>query len=352
MYLYLFNFFEDPEWIKAATTRRNERHQRAMLWFQTFFETCGDQIPNSPGHIHLDLTTKESIYKLYEHDMWMEYYPSHCMDQYSSSYRNFDDLELVTFEVWKNMWRFHFPDCKIRRYKQVTGKCWTCYAINSGRTKAGVGQLGVLYKKLFAMHRGGLFMLERKEYKRRVHKAISPENRGKVSIFKTVIVDKVLTLCVLNKVLSFIIDGMDQNHCRIPQTGPDLAYPGEPVTQHITGVLEHGVGLFVYRNFDNLSKGSNLTIYCILSQIERFFNEHEKFPEEIYIQLDGGSENADRCVLGFLELIVARRMAKKVYFTRLPVGHTHEDIDACFGYISIYIVLYTMYYILDYHLSF
>jgi hypothetical protein len=151
-----------------------------MLWFETFFKTCGDQVPNMPGHVHLDLMTKESIYKIYEHDMWMEYYPKHCMDQFSSSYRNFDDLEIVSFESWKSIWLYNFPHCKIRRYKNVTGKCWTCYAINSRRAKAGSGHLGVAYKKLFAMHRGGLFMLERREYKRRALKAQSPENRDKV----------------------------------------------------------------------------------------------------------------------------------------------------------------------------
>jgi hypothetical protein len=51
-----------------------------------------------------------------------------------------------------------------------------------------------------------------------------------------------------------------------------------------------------------------------------------RFPEKLYAQLDGGSENANRYVLGFLELLVARKLVREVVFTRLPVGHTHEDI--------------------------
>jgi hypothetical protein len=58
-----------------------------------------------------------------------------------------------------------------------------------------------------------------------------------------------------------------------------------------------------------------------------------QFPEELCVQLDGGSENANKYVLGFLEWLVAKRLVKRVYYTRLPVGHTHEDIDACFGLI-------------------
>jgi hypothetical protein len=38
-------------------------------------------------------------------------------------------------------------------------------------------------------------------------------------------------------------------------------------------------------------------------------------------------------MLGICELLVARRLTKKVVLTRLPVGHTHEDIDAVFGII-------------------
>ncbi len=269
-----------------------------------------DQLPNGEG-CHIDLTTKASLYARYERDMWMQYYPNHCMDPLSSRYRTFDDLEVVSFQVWKSIWRFSFPHCKVRKFKQVTGKCWTCYAINAGRSKANTRSKLIMYKKLFTMHRGGLFMLERRQYKKRAEFARRPENR--------------------DKVLSFIVDGMDQSHSRIPRTGSSLDYPHEQLTQHLTGLLEHGGDLYIHRTFDNLSKGANLTVHCILLAIERFLDNHGKFPEEMYVQLDGGSENANRVVLGFLELLIARLIVKKIIFTRLPVGHTHEDIDACFG---------------------
>jgi hypothetical protein len=101
------------------------------------------------------------------------------------------------------------------------------------------------------------------------------------------------------------------------------------VTQHITGCLRHGAdkrgySLTIYRNFANLSKGANLTIHCILKELEKFWVDNKRYPDEFYVQLDGGSENANNAVLGFLELIVARRLVRKLIFTRLPVGHTHE----------------------------
>ena len=35
-----------------------------------------------------------------------------------------------------------------------------------------------------------------------------------------------------------------------------------------------------------------------------------------------------------LEFLTAKRLCKKKVLTRLPVGHTHEDIDGCFGTLA------------------
>ena len=58
-----------------------------------------------------------------------------------------------------------------------------------------------------------------------------------------------------------------------------------------------------------------------------------KLTDDIYYQIDGGSKNANGSVLVFGEIIVAKRLCKILTVTRLPVGHTHEDIDAKFGVI-------------------
>jgi hypothetical protein len=55
------------------------------------------------------------------------------------------------------------------------------------------------------------------------------------------------------------------------------------------------------------------------------------------MQIDGGPENANKYVLALCEFLVARRLTGAVFLTRLPVGHTHEDIDARFGALCIYI---------------
>jgi hypothetical protein len=136
-----------------------------------------------------------------------------------------------------------------------------------------------------------------------------------------------------NTALSGIIDGMDQGHCKCPYNGTQSSF-SNPISQSLTGFLEHGVGLTIYRTVDTVPKGANLTIYCIMAQIEDWKNRHEgNYPEELFLQIDGGSENANMYLLSMMELLISKRMCKVIYVTRLPTGHTHEDIDACFALI-------------------
>ena len=70
-----------------------------------------------------------------------------------------------------------------------------------------------------------------------------------------------------------------------------------------------------------------------MAELRKFKGRHGNFPEEVYIQIDGGSENANSAMLGMMEVLVAKRFARVITLTRLPVGHTHEDIDGCFAHI-------------------
>jgi hypothetical protein len=75
-----------------------------------------------------------------------------------------------------------------------------------------------------------------------------------------------------------------------------------------------------------------LTIYCLAHYLNNWRKDHNgSYPEELIIQFDGGSENANQPVMAYLEWLVATRAVKKVLYSRLPTGHTHEDIDRCFS---------------------
>ena len=99
-------------------------------------------------------------------------------------------------------------------------------------------------------------------------------------------------------------------------------------------VLLSPAGLTLYRTFDNIRKGADLSIHTFLCELDKWRKAHNgKFPEEVIIQVDGGSENANETVLALCEYLVVKRMVRSITLTRLPTGHTHEDIDACFAHI-------------------
>ena len=56
-------------------------------------------------------------------------------------------------------------------------------------------------------------------------------------------------------------------------------------------------------------------------------------PEKWYFQSDGASDNTAKGVIASLEHLQLQRLTGIIEIWRLPVGHTHEDIDAMFGVI-------------------
>jgi hypothetical protein len=78
-----------------------------------------------------------------------------------------------------------------------------------------------------------------------------------------------------------------------------------------------------------------VTIYCVLKQLASFNKCHGCYPETLYLQVDSGSENANQYLLALLELLAVKRCCREVYYTRLPAGHTHKDIDAAFAVLWV-----------------
>ena len=58
-------------------------------------------------------------------------------------------------------------------------------------------------------------------------------------------------------------------------------------------------------------------------------------PKKLFLQLDNfAKDNKNQYVMAFCSLLTARRIFKEVTMGFLVVGHTHEDIDAHFSYLS------------------
>ena len=104
------------------------------------------------------------------------------------------------------------------RVHLCTGTCDTCYEIDTQRRSSPDLETQEQLKRAHHLHRGGLFNLERLQYKSRCAEAIASTN------------------LLHPNVMSIIIDGMDQNHCHIPYLGGLSRFP-YPITQHITGII-------------------------------------------------------------------------------------------------------------------
>ena len=58
-------------------------------------------------------------------------------------------------------------------------------------------------------------------------------------------------------------------------------------------------------------------------------------PKKLFLQLDNSAkDNKNRYVMAFCSLLTAKKVFKVVTVGFLIVGHTHEDIDAHFSYLS------------------
>ena len=100
------------------------------------------------------------------------------------------------------------------------------------------------------------------------------------------------------------------------------------------GVLDHGRHQFdSYLCMPSAQSGANLTIDCFHRTLENWMEEKGKVPKKIYWQIDGAGDNANLTVLAYCEYILNMYSIEEIVLSRLPVGHTHEDIDAHFGII-------------------
>lgn len=285
------------EFVTAALSPHHEPNHDAAIWIEDYFDAVADHSPN--GEL-------KKISAPFKKDIWMDYVNEKKGDQCS----------YVSYEAFRSIWSTCFPTYVIRKYCGIPGKCGTCAAIDGIRAEKGAPkEKKRAGRQCHVLHRGGMFNLERKAFLGRKNRAIRNKHR----------------------IMSLVVDGMDQSHSQLPYPGPSEKFVGA-INQHLTGVLMHGYGVKLYRNFDNVSKSADLTIFCILDSLRRWRDANDsQWPEEIYIQVDGASDNANKYVLGMCELLVAKKMAKLVIFSRLPVGHTHGDIDAAFGHLWKYL---------------
>lgn len=129
--------------VRACLTPCSSAMQHCINWLEQYFQDNGDHIPNSD----------ETRVNVLVRDLYQSY-------QRSCEYKK---LRFVGYPTFSNNWKYFFPNCTRRPYVDIPGKCSTCFEIDRLRKTVESEEVQKLLAEAHYLHRGGLFMLERKE---------------------------------------------------------------------------------------------------------------------------------------------------------------------------------------------
>ena len=142
--------------------------------------------------------------------------------------------------------------------------------------------------------------------------------------------------------LTIIVDGADQAKFRVLKA---TEWPKALETEwrpkvKVVGCLAHGHHMSFTFVEENVPKGSNLTIEILVRALDRIYQDladrGEELPAHLWVQADNASgENKNQWLFRFLAVVVDRGVCRSAVMSMLQVGHTHEDIDAIFGVMSM-----------------
>ena len=138
--------------------------------------------------------------------------------------------------------------------------------------------------------------------------------------------------------MSVILDKMGHFKTSLPRTATrsKAAAFGDPrkmFGQSVMGCTIHGFGNIAFLLRDYIGTGGpSITIECLVRALLMY---PPPLPDVLYLQLDNCSgDNKNAWVLAFAHWLVEAGVFQKVKLSFLVVGHTHEDIDGCFGVLS------------------
>ncbi len=140
--------------------------------------------------------------------------------------------------------------------------------------------------------------------------------------------------------LSVAIDGYDQRKSYLPMSQEQLkAVANLPrIKTRVVGGIVHGRMRFLFHMMDNIPGDSNLTVTILLKIIRALEDGAPKrLPRILLLQLDNCScENKNKYVMSLLYWLVIAEVFDRIEVHFLPVGHTHNDCDRHFSYISTF----------------
>ena len=220
--------------------------------------------------------------------------------------------------LFYSIWKSEFGGLVVPRTQNRFSKCDTCIAykaqLEDAKKRHDIEGVKAWKTRLYAHYRW--VTLHRKKY--HWHRRKAKEDP--------------------NTYMSIIMDAMDAQKCNIPHAhNHPKGWEGNKMkmSSQIIGFIIHGVGTRGFVVDEELKKDANLTVTLLLKVLADEKTRREAagipWPKVLYLQVDSGPDNKNKELFSFGELLVRLGIFTKVKFSFLPVGHTHEDIDAFFG---------------------
>ena len=269
-------------------------------------------IAGKKQRVHVDVTLKKDIFLACVDDM---------RDELTAAGEDFNEKEYgfpVSETYFLKLLREHY---KVIMHKHKGfSKCNCCHYYKEQLKKKGSVIDRIKLKKERAQHYA-LIYAERVEYHTlRRHAQEHPDKVismivDSCSKWKTELPRYTREL----KVGNFSAHGNSLCTCLVHQNKGDVRNPG---------------GAFNYFIEDAVKGGGNITAEVIWRTLCKLQDMREIWAEELHVQLDNTTkDNKNHTVFAFLAWLVQSGNFHKVTVSFLPVGHTHEDIDALFGVI-------------------
>ena len=223
--------------------------------------------------------------------------------------------QLITYSSFINLWNKYFSHVKIPAHKSFA-KCSVCTVFDSSLLKCSILDNPIQIRQKYNKHLEEIRSEKQEYYNRR---EMARNN---------------------NKIVSIIVDGMDQAKTAVPRLGREMkGTRGKAMGLRVMGVISHNHPNIPYMLLvpESFPGGGNLTCQIISEVLFHILQQREKqnLPsiDILYIQLDNcGADNKNSIVFTFFALLIASGLIlQEIIINFLPVGHTHEDVDGMFG---------------------
>ena len=152
-----------------------------------------------------------------------------------------------------------------------------------------------------------------------------------------------LPLRLPDEYLHIGLDDMDQEKIKSPKLLRNTKESSGmlKLNNHLTGVIVTNSKFvndklhYVYMNNDQFCQGSNKTISILFDVLKDVQNLIGKIPRKLLIQTDNCHKDLkNQLVLSFYYYLVEIDILDEVLISHMPVGHTHNDVDAFFSVIA------------------